>query len=476
MDELAFLDATAQAGLVRRKEVTASELLDAAIARVEQLNPELNAVVTPLYEQAKEAASTVSGDAPFSGVPFLLKDLVSEYAGAPRTDGSAFVAGHYVSPVDSELVRRYKRAGLIILGKTNTSEFGLLPTTEPHRFGPTRNPWNTRLGTGGSSGGSSAAVATGMVAAAHANDGGGSIRIPAACCGLVGLKPTRGRNSLAPHYGDIAGGIICEHVVTRSVRDSAAILDATAGPMPGDPYALDAPDCSYAVEAGRDPGRLRIALDTRSLSGLPAHADCAAGAEAAARLCEELGHEVVEASPAIDGKRLLKTFGAVLTAYLCWNIDDWALRIGRTPSVEDFEPVTWRMYQNGLRQSAGDYLLAVEQMQQISRDFAGFFSNREIWLTPTLARPPVPVGYFEYAPNERDRFFARLAEYTGFTLIANATGQPAISLPLHWNGDDLPIGVQLTGRYGDEATLIRLAAQLERARPWADRRPPLRSR
>ena len=234
MDTLAFLDATAQADLVRRKEVTPIELVDASISRIEKLNPELNAIIFPLYEQARQAAAEVSLDSPFCGVPFLLKDLVAELEGTPLSDGSAFLAKHNIATQDSELVRRFKKAGFIILAKTNSSEFGLLPTTEPEHFGPTRNPWDTSRGTGGSSGGSSAAVASGIVSAAHANDGGGSIRIPASCCGLVGLKPTRGRNSLAPNYGDIAGGIIHEHVVTRTLRDTAAILDATAGPMPGE--------------------------------------------------------------------------------------------------------------------------------------------------------------------------------------------------------------------------------------------------
>lgn len=472
MDELAYLDATAQAQLVRRKEVTPAELVAAAIVRIERLNPELNAIITPLFEQAKDAATRVPTDALFAGVPFLLKDLLAQYRGTPLSEGSAFVAGHYVSPHDSELVKRYQRAGLIILGKTNTPEFGLMPTTEPRQHGPTRNPWDTTRTTGGSSGGSAAAVASGMVAAAHANDGGGSIRIPAACCGVVGLKPTRGRNSLGPDYGDAAGGLLCEHVVTRSVRDSAAILDATAGPAPGDPYWPAPPRRRYAQEVGRDPGRLRIALGTLPLTGVPAHSDCVDAAEAVAHLCEELGHELEEATPTLDSTHLFKAFGSVWIGLLCWSVEDWARRTGRTPKEEHFEPATWRMYLSGQRQSAGDYLLAVQDLQHTGRDVARFFSDFDVWLTPTLAQPPMPLGYFDYAPESRDRHVARLGEYTGFTLIANATGQPAVSLPLHWNDDDLPIGVQLMGRYGDEAMLIRLAAQLEQARPWSDRRPP----
>ena len=473
MDELAFLDATAQSDLVRRREVTAGELVDGAISRIERLNPQLNAVIFPLFEQARAAARTVPEDAPFAGVPFLLKDLVAELAGVPLSDGSAFLANHNIPTEDSELVRRFKKAGFIILAKTNSSEFGLMPTTEPEHFGPTRNPWDTNRGTGGSSGGSAAAVASGMVSVAHANDGGGSIRIPASCCGLVGLKPTRGRNSLAPSYGDIASGIIHEHVVSRSLRDSAAILDATSGPMPGDPYIPPTPERPYAQEVGREPGRLRIGFGTMPLTGAPAHADCITGAKAAARLCEQLGHDVDDASPSVDGGMLFKSFGPLMTGYLRWVIDDSARRTARTPTEDDFEQVTWKMYQNGKRQSGGDYLLALQDLQRVSRDFGEFFNDHDVWLTPTLAQPPVPIGYFDYSPETRDQHLAHLGDFTGFTLIANATGQPAISLPLHWTDDGLPVGIQLTGRTGDEALLIRLAAQLEQAQPWSDRRPPI---
>ena len=467
MDELAFLDATAQAELVRRKEVTPAEMVEAAIGRIERLNPELNAIITPLFERARDAAEVASIDAPFAGVPFLL----AEYAGTPLSEGSAFLAGHYISPKDSELVRRYRKAGLIILGKTNTPEFALLPTTEPRQFGACRNPWDTSRTTGGSSGGSTAAVAAGMVAAAHANDGGGSIRVPSSCCGLVGLKPTRGRNPLGPEIGDVANGLLCDHVVTRSVRDSAAILDATAGPAPGDPYFPAPPEHPFAEEAAMAPDRLRIGFGTMPLTGVPAHPDCVNAAESVAKLCEDLGHDVVEASPSLDGKRLFKAFGSVWAGFLCWAIKDWARRSGRAIEEDLFEPATWRTYLRGERLISGDYLMAVQDVQRASRDAAAFFSTYDIWLTPTLAQPPVPLGYFDYTPETREQHIERLGEYTGFTLIANASGQPGISLPLYWNKDDLPIGVQLLGRYGDEATLIRLAGQLEQARPWSERRP-----
>lgn len=475
MTDIAFLDATAQAALVRSGDVTPLELVEGAIERIERLNPELNAVIMPFFDMAREAAASAisNPDAPFRGVPFLLKNLVSECAGMPRTDGSAYLAGQYVSKEDCELVRRYKRAGLIMMGKTNSSEYGLLPTTEPGHYGPTRNPWDTSRGTGGSSGGSSAAVASGMVAAAHANDGGGSIRIPASACGLVGLKPTRGRNSLAPNYGDIVNGIICEHVVTRSVRDSAAILDATAGPVPGEPYIPAPPERPYAEQIKHAPKRLRIAVSTEPLTGAETHADCIAAVEATAKLCEQLGHHVEIASPQVDRQGMLRAFGIVFTNYLVWAIHGWEQITGRTPAEEHFEPVTWKMYQHGLGMNGGKYLLAIQQLQKTARDFGQFFTSHDVWLTPTLAQPPVPLGYFDYTPETRDEHFKRLGDFTGFTLIANATGQPGISLPLCWNDANLPIGVHFTGQYGDEATLLSLAAQLEQARPWADRRPPV---
>lgn len=472
-DELAWLDATAQAALVRTRQVTPAELVDAAIARADRVNASINAIVTPMYERAQAAATDVPRDVPFAGVPFLLKDLGAEYAGAPMTEGSAFLADTYISESDSELVARLKRAGLLTIGKTNTPEFGLLPTTEPALFGPSRNPWDRDRSTGGSSGGSAAAVAAGIVPMAHANDGGGSIRVPAAACGLFGLKPTRGRNPLGPHYGDMAGGLVAEHAVTRSVRDSAALLDATAGPAPGDPYNAPPPERPFLEAAGRDPGRLRIALSTAPLSDSEVHPDCAAAAMAAAKLCESLGHHVEEASPAVDAGLLLRRFGAIWIGFLGWAIRDWQRRTGREPTPALFEPATWRAFERSHEQTSADYLLAIQDLQAISRDVAAFFTDHDVLLTPTMARPPVPLGYFDYAPETRDRQIARLGEYTGFTLICNVTGQPAMSMPLHWNDAGLPIGVQFIGRYAAETTLFALAGQLERARPWTDRRPPV---
>ena len=473
MNEFAFLDATEQAALVRRGEVSPVELVEAAIERVERFNPQLNSVITPLYEQARQSATNVQADAPFAGVPFLLKDLVADYAGAPRSDGSAFVAGQYIAAADSELTRRFRQAGLVVIGKSNTSEFGLLPTTEPEHFGPTRNPWDLSLGSGGSSGGSAAAVAAGLVAAGHASDGGGSIRIPASCCGVVGFKPTRGRNSYAPDLGDVAGGVLCDHVVTRSLRDSAAILDATAGPVPGDPNIPCPPERPYREELRSKPGRLRIGLGTVALTGESAHPDCVAAVSAAARACEGMGHHVEECSPQMDSELLFKSFGGVMTAYLGWSVKKWAMQTGCEPDEENFEAVTWRMYQHSLEQTGGDYLLAWQDLYKCCRKFAEFFNAFDIWLTPTLVKPPVPIGYFSYTPETKMQHIERLGHFTGFTLVSNASGHPAVSLPLHWNEKNLPIGVQLTGRFGDEAALFRLSGQLEQAQPWSHRRPPI---
>jgi amidase len=471
--ELAFLDGTAQAELVRDRELTAAELVDAAIARAEQLNPTLNAIVTPMYEEARRLASGPIPEGPFAGVPFVLKDLMAEYAGVRYTEGSAFL-GEFVSDHDQELVARYKRAGLIVIGKTNAPEFGIVPTTEPARFGPTRNPWNLEHSAGGSSGGTAAAVAAGIVPLGHGNDGGGSIRIPASCCGLFGLKPTRARTPLGPALGDALGGLVCEHALTRSVRDSAALLDASAGPDLGDPYWAPPPARPYREEVGADPGHLRVALTTTAVTGVPVHEDCVQAAREAARLCEELGHEVVEYTPTdLDGDQITSAFVVLYAAGNAAVIQAWAMRLGRTPSPEDFEPLTWALSEMGLGRTSAEYLLALGYLQQVSRQVARAFTGFDVWLTPTLAEPPLPLGTLDAPPDQPLFPLLRAGAYVPFTPIANITGQPAMSVPLHWNAEGLPVGVQFSGRFGDEATLFRLAAQLEAARPWAQRRPPV---
>jgi amidase len=472
LDEIAFLDATAQAELVRNKEITPSELVEAAIERIERLNPSLNAVITPMYDLARERAAGPMLEGPFAGVPFLLKDILASYAGVRMALGTSLLSG-FVPDHDSELAVRHKKAGLITLGKTNTPELGLVPTCEPVAFGPTKNPWDTAKTTGGSSGGSSAAVASGMVPMAHANDGGGSIRIPASCCGVFGLKPTRARNPLGPDFGDLLSGLICEHAVTRSVRDSAALLDATSGPDTGDPYWAPPPRRPFIEEVGADPGRLKIAFSADFPFGLKPHEDCVTALKETAALCESLGHVVEEAAPSMSRNSAEDTgaFMSVWAAGCASTIDIIAATANITPSEQMFEPLTFALYQQGREITASRYLRAVTTLQRISREVASFFADYDVLLTPVLAEPPVPLGTFDAPKDNPMAAWARIVTFAPYTALFNATGQPAMSVPLFWNKDGLPIGSHFVARFGDEATLFRLAAQLELARPWANRRP-----
>lgn len=470
-DELAWLDASAQAELVRRKEVQPIELVDAAIERIERLNPALNAVVTPMFDYARNAAMGPLPDGPFTGVPCLLKDLTAAFANVPLTMGSRLMIEN-VPDHDSELVARLKRAGLIIIGKTNTCEFGFLPTTEPALFGPTLNPWDGTRSPGGSSGGSGVAVATGMVAAAHGNDAGGSIRVPASCCGVFGLKPTRARNSLGPDLGDYASGIVAEHALTRSVRDSAALLDATAGPAPGDPYCAPPAQRPFLYEVGAHPGALRIAFSASAPYGGPVHPDCVAAVHDAATMCADLGHHVIEDAPVLDGEAFAQHFVTVFSGAAASSLTRRARLRGARSPLESVEPYTRALYEFGLRVTAADYLVAVGAIQSMARSMARFLADYDVWLTPTVAEPPPALGTFNF-PEDPLQSLYRAVDFLPFTPICNATGQPGMSLPLHWNEQGLPIGVHFAGRFGDEATLFRLAAQLEAARPWAHRRPPV---
>ena len=464
------LDAIAQAELVRRGQVKPIELVDSAIERIERLNPSLNAVVTPMYDEARKLATDAVSDGPLAGVPFLLKDFLAEYAGVRLTESSEFLRD-YVAPEDTELVKRIKGAGLIVVGKTNTPEMASAATTEPRLFGPTRNPWDVSRTPGGSSGGSAAAVASRMVPMAHGNDAGGSLRIPASCCGVFALKPTRARNPLGPHYGDFFSGLASEHALTLSVRDSAALLDATSGPDVGDPYWAPPPARPFLQEVGVDPGRLRIAFTTRTPLDTAVHPDCIAAVNDAATLCAELGHELVEAAPDIDGELLWQSFNKMLSAGFAWGIDDWARRTGRQPAPEFFEPFLWEFASGGRRLSAPEYLVAVQDLQRLARDVAHFFEDYDIWLTPTLGEPPFPLGAMAYSMDDPLKLRRRSAGFSPFAYISNVTGQPAMSVPMHWNADGLPLGIHFAGRFGDEATLFRLASQIETARPWANRLP-----
>ncbi len=476
MTELARADAIAQAALVHTGELTATELTEAAIERVERLDPLLGFLVEPLFEPALAAARDLDRVpaplGPLGGVPMLVKDHLATIAGVRHTEGSVFLRDH-VAAEDSELVRRYRRAGLIFIGTASTPEFALLSTTEPVRYGATRNPWDAALTPGGSSGASAAAVAAGVVPLAHGNDSGGSLRIPASCCGVFGFKPSRARNSLAP-YGDL-GAIWVEHVITRSVRDSAATLDATCGPVPGDPYAAPPADGSFLQRAEAEPGRLRVTFSVAAPSGGPVAPECEHAARGAAELCEQLGHEVSEAAPDVDWATAEVAFLGLFAASCAAWVDGWAARLGRRPGDGELEPFTRALAARGRALSAPELLSAVACLQQVGRSVARFFEHCDVWLTPTLAQPPVPLGYFDppAPPGDPLDVLRRDARFTPFTWIANATGQPAASLPLHWTDDGLPIGVMAATGLGDDGTLFALSAQLERARPWAERRPPL---
>lgn len=468
-EEYRQLDGLALAELVRAGTVTAREVLDVAIELAEQHNPAINAIVTPMYEAARQAAENLAEGA-LAGVPFLLKDLGDAYAGVRLTGGSA-VLQNFVPDYDSEIVRRIKQAGLVTLGKTNTPEFGLLPTTESRLLGPCRNPWNTAHSTGGSSGGAAAAVAAGIVPLAHASDGGGSIRIPASCCGIFGLKPTRARTPKGPMLGDSMSGLSISGCVSRTVQDSAAFLDAVAGADVGDPYAAPPQTRPFLDETRTPPGKLRIAFTTQAPSGVPVHEDCVTAVSHTVQLLQELGHEVFEASPHMDAARFTQAFLAVWAAGTAWSVKGIALASGIPARPEMYEPLTYALYEQGERQTSADYLLAIQALQQVSRQFSQFFRDVDVWLTPVLASPPPLLGYFDDTPDKPMLGFDRAIAYVPFTPIANATGQPAMSVPLHWNEAGLPVGSHFIGRFGDEATLFRLAAQLEAAQPWADRFP-----
>jgi amidase len=480
-EELAFLDATAQAELVRQGKIKPLELVDAAIARIEKLNPTLNAVITPLFEKARaQAASVTLPSGPFRGVPLLLKDLGCHSAGDPYHEGMRFLKNaKWVAKDDTYMAAKLRAAGFIFLGKTNTPELGSLPTTEPQAYGPSRNPWDTNRSTGGSSGGSAAAVASGMVPIAHANDGGGSIRIPASECGLVGLKPSRGRVSWGPEYGELWAGLAIEHVVSRSVRDTAAVLDVIAGPMPGDPYFAPPPTRPFLAEVGAEVGRLRVGVMTQAPGrATQVHPHCVAAAQEAARLLESLGHRVEEAYPeALDNaEERFAHVWTIVSSSVATVLDHWSKIIGKAIGPDDVELHNWTIAEAGRRRTANEYIDAVMWLQADTRRVASWWNEGfDLLLTPTIAEPPPPLGQFVSTASDPLAAARRTEKIIPFTPPFNVTGQPAISLPLHWNAEGLPIGVHLVAAYGREDLLIRAASQLEQARPWADRRPPVQA-
>lgn len=485
-------DAMGLADLVKRREVTPLELAAAAIERIERHNPALNAVICKLYDQALATARQPITDAPFAGVPMLLKDLLSPLAGVPFTSGSRFFR-HRVPKHDAELVRRYKAGGLNILGKTSTPEFGILPVTEPVLFGPCKNPWDLRRTPGGSSGGAAAAVAAGMVPIAHGGDGGGSLRIPASCCGLFGLKPTRGRNPAGPDDSEHWLGLAAEHVITRSVRDSAALLDLSAGPEPTSPYWAPPVERPFSKEVGAPVGRLKIAFTDRPHLPGRLHPECRAALDDAVKLCQSLGHELVEDAPDLDAEDFARAFFTAICGSVAAGIQLAEREIGRKPAKNELEIATWLAGLLGSQLSAGDAFAAMEILQGHARRVLRFFEKYDVLLTPTLGSPPLFIG--ELAPRGAEalahRTIAnlrlgsvlrlkrviqatvnRVFEFVPFTPVANVTGQPSMSVPLYWSAAGLPIGTMFTARFGAEALLFRLAAQLEAARPWFHRRPP----
>jgi amidase len=467
------LDATDLADLVRSGKLSALELVESAIARAERMEPALSAFATPAFDQAREAARSFVPSGPFCGVPFVVKDLAASCAGLRITEGSRLLGDH-VAKRDSELVARFRRAGLIVIGLSTASELGTLPSAETLRFGATKNPWDPTRHTGGSSGGSAALVAAGVVPMAHANDFGGSIRIPAACCGLFGLKPTRARTPLGPDFGDLASGLVHQHAVTRSVRDSARLLDATRGMARGDPYSAPSPVRAYSDEVAVDPDRLRIAFYAGDLGGAPVHADCQAALRDAVALLGDLGHELIELDRVVERPDVLTgNFVAVLAAHVGSTLLHWSRVLKKAVDRDLVEPHNFALFEMGKSASSSDYLAAIQALQRIARDLAERLSEYDLLLTPTLAEPPLALG--ELAPNADVPLMPlfRAGAYTPFTPLANVTGCPAMSVPLYWNGAGLPIGVHFMAPFGDEAMLFRLAGQLERARPWRPRRPSL---
>jgi amidase len=476
------MDATAQAELVEAGEATPAELVDAAIERAERVNPEINAIIHDRSETAREQAAGDVPAGPFRGVPFLLKDLGATNAGEPLHMGMKVLKeANFHAPIDSTLAQRFRAAGLITVGKTNTPELGIVATTEPKAYGATRNPWDVNRTPGGSSGGSAAAVAAGIVPMAHANDGGGSIRIPASNCGLVGLKPTRQRISEGPLVGDNMSGVTVELCVSRSVRDTARLLEAVHGPAPGDPYVAPPPSRPYTDELDDEGGGLRVGVMSQpAVEGVEVEAPCVEAVTKAAKLIESLGHEVDGGNP-LDmlpagegGPDIEDSFLTRWAAGQAATLTQLGMLIGRPITEHDVEPLTWAMSQIGHDRTAGRYLLDVAVHQGLSRVVAGWFeSGYDLLLTPTMAEVAPPLGVIDTAAPDPMSAFTRCLPSGAFTALFNITGQPGINVPLHWTDEGVPVGVQVVAPFGREDLLIRIAAQLEKTAPWAERTPPV---
>jgi amidase len=459
-------DAIGLADLIKKKKLSAREAVDAAIARAEKLNPKLNAIIFEAYDQAREAAKKPARG-PLTGVPMVLKDMRAGAKGMPTRNGSRF-SPMVLSDHDATNVARFKAAGLIPLGKTNVPEFGILPTTESRLYGPAHNPWNLAHTPGGSSGGSAAAVATGIVPIAHATDGGGSIRIPASNCGLVGLKVSRGRITQGPDFSDSTSGLSVDNVVSKSVRDTALALDLASTIDYGDPYFALPPTGSYLEGIKKKPKRLKIAVAFKTLDGKAFHPDVSVALKKAAKLCEELGHTVEEASPALDSASMTMAFMTLWAANTALAVIGLTRATGKEPSLDLIEGLTMGLYKQGREIPAVQYLAMQQTLHRAARVTAKFHETYDLWLTPTLASPPLRLGTVNVDEQDVRKAFEPILGYVPFTAMQNATGQPAINLPLHWNKDNLPIGVQFVARSGDEMTLLKLAAEIEKAAPWKE--------
>jgi len=461
-------DALGLAQAIAKKKVSAREVMEEAIARAESLNPKLNAIIFTAYDEARAAAKGKQGKGQFAGVPMLLKDMRANVAGWPNRSGSRYVPAT-PSTYESTLVTRFKAAGLIPFGKTNVPEFGILPTTECKLYGPAHNPWNLAHSAGGSSGGSAAAVAAGIVPIAHATDGGGSIRIPASACGLVGLKVSRGRLTQGPGAADATGGLSVDGFVTKSVRDTAAALDATCAPDYGDPYFALPPEGSYLDGIKRKTKRLRIAVSTGMMNGTAHDPEVTAAIKKTAKLCESLGHDVEVTDPPVDAGALIGAFSTVWCSNVAFTLDTLAQQTGKKPSLDVVEGLTLGLYEMGKRVGAAEFIAARAIMTSAGRQFAAWHETYDVWLTATLGRPPMKLGTIDIDETDVQKGFLPNYGYVPFTSMQNSAGTPGISLPLNWSKGGLPIGVQFTARTGGEMTLLKLAAELEKASPWAGR-------
>jgi amidase len=473
----AFLSATEQAALVRNKEASPVELVDEAINRIEKLNGELNAVIIERFDKARSEAAGDLPDGPFRGVPMVLKDLDGASTGDPHHCGMKWLKDMgWVEQEDTFSVANLRATGGIFLGKTNCPELGLVPTTEPEAYGPSRNPWDTTRSTGGSSGGTAAAVASGMVAIGSAGDGGGSIRIPASQCGLVGLKPTRGRVSLGPAHGELWNGLVVRGVLTRTVLDTATALDAMSRPAVGEPYYAPPFDRPLAQEVGRDPGKLRIGMTTRAPAGVAeTQADPIAATEDAAELLRSLGHEVEESSPeALYDTDITEYTLSLVGGNLAQELSHWEKRTGKKLDLDQLELGTKVFAEMGTTVLARDYLNAIEQVHLLSRRVQQWWADGfDLLLTPTLPEQPPELGGFAATEENPLNAMLRSAAMVPFVAPFNLTGQPGISVPLYWNEAGLPIGTQFVAAYGREDVLVRIASHLEEARPWKDKHPPV---